>query len=167
MGLYDESERYLAEAVRLSPDRALYQFNVGLLNIRNDKLTEAGEHLLRAKELEPNDATTRMYLGFVYAKKKKYPQAIAEMTKGVELQPLNQEFRYLLGNLFLLAMKRTRLSPSMLSSSKITRNLLTVFIRIFTGTSCLYSHLTASRQIDRAAKTFCNHRPDRLELKHC
>ena len=97
---FEEASRCFLEAIRLKPDWAMAQYNLGLGLIYLNRYDEAEVAYRKAIELNPSDAATYSNFGLLLHKNmKRYKEAEASYQKAIELNPLDATAYYNLGNL--------------------------------------------------------------------
>ncbi len=79
--------KLLAEAL---PQRADYNFQAGVLLIRNNQAIEAPRYLLRAIEIEPDNINYQLALSHSYTKLKRFKQALPWLDSILKIDPSNK-----------------------------------------------------------------------------
>ena len=83
----DEAIAHYSEAVRLAPDEAEWQVNLGLLLVQKGEMARAAESFERAVRLRPQDAESYNNLGAMLARLGRLPEATAAYTRALEIRP--------------------------------------------------------------------------------
>jgi serine/threonine-protein kinase len=92
------------EAVRLKPDDASAQFNLGLalgIQEKRERLEEAVTAFRAAVKLQPEFSAAHSNLGFALRKQMKLEEAAAEQRKAIDLAPNVAKFHSVLGDVLL------------------------------------------------------------------
>jgi Flp pilus assembly protein TadD len=74
--------------------------NMGILQLEQNKLSEAVTLLLQAKEIAPADSRTHEQLGKAYSRLEDFEKAQAELEKAVQLDPNRSSLRFMLGQIY-------------------------------------------------------------------
>jgi tetratricopeptide (TPR) repeat protein len=83
----DLARRKLERAVELIPDEPAGWANLGLLNLRAQKLEEAARDLERARQLAPDSGEVEALLGYLAKQQGRLPEAVAHFRKAVAKEP--------------------------------------------------------------------------------
>jgi Flp pilus assembly protein TadD len=102
-GRSDEALFHLAEAVRLNPDDALAQQELGVRQYRRNELAAALEHFNQAAVLKPDSALGWNNLGIVLQRLGRNADALACFRRCVELDPSDVHGRLRLATAFAAA----------------------------------------------------------------
>jgi tetratricopeptide (TPR) repeat protein len=100
---YDRAIAELIEAVRLSPQRALFHENLGRAYRRQKKLREAEREIAAATRLAPNEVSAWTTLGHLRVELNKAEEAAAAFRAALDLDPTNEEAATGLGDALLSA----------------------------------------------------------------
>jgi Tfp pilus assembly protein PilF/dipeptidyl aminopeptidase/acylaminoacyl peptidase len=105
-GLPDEAAKAYREAVKLDPDSASAQYNLGSSLARSGNFAEAENHLRRALKKSPN-SQTYTGLGIVLWQLGRADEAIANLQAAIEADPTNATARQKLAEIQASAVSKT------------------------------------------------------------
>jgi tetratricopeptide (TPR) repeat protein len=97
LGREQEALTMCAEAVRLKPDYAQGQYDLGTVLLKQGKLEEAARHLDRALQLQPSFAEAHGNLGKILVQQGRFKEAEPHLAKAQERLPKNPQIQYNLG----------------------------------------------------------------------
>jgi len=97
-GNLDEAIAHLAESVRINPDRADAQNNLGIALDRRDRTPEALDHFREALRIQPGKTQAMNNLGLALVKLHRLPEALGYFQEAVGLDPDYADARNNLGN---------------------------------------------------------------------
>lgn len=95
-GDLDRVAAHFAESVRIAPDSAIAQYNLGSTLLRSGK-AGAREHLERALQLNPDYAAAHNNLGIVLQQARQYAEAARHYRDVLRLEPADPDAHYNLG----------------------------------------------------------------------
>jgi protein O-mannosyl-transferase len=86
-GAIDAAIADYQEVVRLAPDNAQWQVNLGLLYAQQDRVADAADAFARALQLTPNDPKVHTNLGVMLARQGRWPEAVRHYERSIALSP--------------------------------------------------------------------------------
>ncbi len=117
-GKNDESLPLYTESVRLEPNYAEAQFNLGMAWLNRGRPEEATRHLDTAVRLVPDNAGARYYLGTALINSGRWDDAIAQFTEAVHINP---DFAEAHTQLALALVKRGKLAEANVQFATVVR----------------------------------------------
>jgi tetratricopeptide (TPR) repeat protein len=90
-GDFDSAQKYLAQAVDISPQDEAAAYNVGELLFSNQKIDEAIRYLELATQIKKDWAKPYLKLGYVYLNKGDFAKALENFNTFISLDPENPE----------------------------------------------------------------------------
>jgi Flp pilus assembly protein TadD len=97
LGVFDEAQAVLEQAVKLKPDESTYLIALGATWLKKPDLFAAEQFFRRAFELQPDNTQAQMYLGYVLYKQKKFSEAKGYLEKAIKADSSAPEPFYYLG----------------------------------------------------------------------
>ncbi len=97
LGLLDEAEHQVREALRLKPGMAGAHYNLGRILSRRGRRAEAEKQYLEAVAADPGYAEAYNNLGMLLAEMGRVAESVGRFEKALELKPDSQKARYNLG----------------------------------------------------------------------
>ena len=97
LGVFDEAESALEQAVKFKPAEPAYLIALGAAWLKKADLFAAEQVFRRALELQPDNAQGQMYLGYVLYKQKKFNEAKGYLEKTIKADASVPEPFYYLG----------------------------------------------------------------------
>jgi Flp pilus assembly protein TadD len=97
LGVFDEAQSSLEQAVKLRPAESAYRIALGAAWLKKPDLFAAEQEFRRALELQPDSAQGQMYLGYVLYKQKKFSEARSYLEKTIKADSSVAEPFYYLG----------------------------------------------------------------------
>ncbi len=86
-GLADAALQFYQESVRIAPQFAISQWDLGMALLRKGRASEAAEHLAVAAQLTPNDPVIQCYYGKALAAAGKLAEAKIQFTGALRINP--------------------------------------------------------------------------------
>ncbi|WP_263384686.1 tetratricopeptide repeat protein [Granulicella arctica] len=99
MGLLGESRKAMAEAVRLEPNNAEYNFGMGIVSSFSQDATQGLPYLQKYHTLRPSDPAALLSIGTSYFRAKNYDSAAVWLRQAVAHQSTAADARYYLGRI--------------------------------------------------------------------
>lgn len=90
-GQFEEAQKWLTEAVKLSPENPVARMELGVANMRLGQGTDAIEQLNRAIAIAPNLPGAHLFLGIAYVQMRRVNEAVAALHQAAELDPNNAQ----------------------------------------------------------------------------
>jgi tetratricopeptide (TPR) repeat protein len=87
--------------VKLTPDDALAQFNLGLAELELDQLQNAEQRFKESLRLDPELAGAHVNLGAIHNRRGRFAEAIAACEQALRINPNSAAGHYQLGFAFL------------------------------------------------------------------
>jgi tetratricopeptide (TPR) repeat protein len=97
LGLFDEAQSALEQAVKLKPGDLAYLIALGAAWLKKPDLIVAEQIFRRALRLQPDNAQAQMYIGYVLYKQKKFNEARGFLEKTIKADSSVPEGFYYLG----------------------------------------------------------------------
>jgi Flp pilus assembly protein TadD len=95
MGETDKAEKSLQQALKMSPDNAAANFNMGLLKAEKNDRKQAEKYLKKAIKADPQMAQAAFNLCIITAKDR-INEAVTWCRKAAELRPQDPDYAYTL-----------------------------------------------------------------------
>ena len=92
----EQSAAEFRSELKLSPEDAACEFQLGQIAQVQGKTDEAKSHFERAVSFSPNFVQALIALGKLNSEEKKYSEAISQLSRATELQPSNEAAHYAL-----------------------------------------------------------------------
>lgn len=93
---FDAAKTEFEAELRLSPEDAACEFQLGQIAQAQTHLDEARKHFSRALELAPDLADALVAMGKIETKQKQFSQAVGHLERATALQPSNENAHYAL-----------------------------------------------------------------------
>src|SRR5260370_14154388 len=97
LGVFDEVQLALEQAVRLNADEPAYLIALGAVLLKKPDLFAAEDVFRRALDLQHGNAQGQMYLGYTFYKQKKFIEARRYLGQSIKADPSMPEPFYYLG----------------------------------------------------------------------
>jgi tetratricopeptide (TPR) repeat protein len=84
---FAEAEHWFEQAIKLSPDNAAAQMELGAAQLRMGKARDAAAHLQQAVTLDPKMTGANLFLGIAYAQMHRVEESVAAFRRETDVSP--------------------------------------------------------------------------------